>query len=226
MAWLRLMLYFGGVAGLLAVLVGLESRYPGTLRLEVTVDGASTSEFSPIETGQTLMLIVSGVILALVARGYAPQRPLAVLVGGIVLVCLLRELDFFLDRFVADGAWMMLTGVSVALVIAYVYRHRKRLSIALNRTWPSPGLLLLYAGSIVLFALAPILSFEPLWQSMMGDGYESRVTVAVDEFVELAGYLVCFSGIVEYSIEVRALAVREPAPIAVKRRRTRLGRKR
>lgn len=226
MAWLRLFSYFVGVAGLLAVLVALEAEHPGTLRFQLTVDGAETSEFSPVEIGQNLLLLASGTILALVARGYAPQRPLAILIGGIVLVCLLGEFDYFLDRLIVDDAWMMLTGVSAALVIAYVYRYGKRLQIALNRIWPSPGLVLLYAGAIILFALAPALSYESFWRSMMGVGYATRGLVAVDEIVELAGYLVCFAGIVEYSIEVRELSAREPAPLAVKRRRTRLGRRR
>jgi hypothetical protein len=211
------------------VLVLLEANYPGTLRLDVFGEATATvgtSEYSPIEIAQVVILAACGAILALIARDYPSQRPPAVLFGGVALVCMIRELDYFLDRLVAENAWQILVGVVAALAIAYCYRHRKRLAIALARLWPSSGLVMLFAGATLLFAVVRFVGSEALWQAIMGDGYRHVVAAAVDEFVELSGYLLWFVGTIEYSYEVRALAGREPEPAAVKRRRTQLGRHR
>ena len=155
MVWLRFLLYFGLIAAISAWLVTLEARHPGSLRLQEFVDpgdALGTSEFSPVEIVQVMILVACGAILALVARDYPSQRPPAILFGGVALVCLIRELDYFLDRLAAENAWQILIGVVAALVIAYCYRHRKRLAIALARLWPSSGLVMLFAGATLLFA--------------------------------------------------------------------------
>ena len=64
---------------------------------------------------------------------------MAFLFGGMALVFLIRELDYFLDRFVADNLWQVLIAIVGALIMAYTYRHIRRLRIALARIWPSPA---------------------------------------------------------------------------------------
>ena len=229
MVWLRFLAYFLLISGATALVVLLETRHPGSLRLlefvELT-DSSGTSEFSPIEIAQLVILFACGLVLLLVARDFPSQRPLAVLLGGIALVCLVRELDYFLDRYVAENAWQFLVGVPAALVIAYTYRHRRRLGIALGRLWPSAGLVLMFAGATLLFAVVRLLGSELFWQSMLGADFQRVVVNAVDELIELCGYLLWFVGVIEYTVEVRALAAREPEPVAVKRRRAQLARRR
>ena len=81
----------------------------------------------------------------------------------------IRELDYFLDRYVADGLWQVLIAVAGALVIAYAYRQRRRLQIALARLWPSPAMAMLFAGGVILFAFVRLVGHEPLWQAILGD---------------------------------------------------------
>ena len=229
MAWLRFLCYFALIGSATALFAAMEALYPGSLRLHEFVevsDTIGTSEYSPLEIAQLIVLAVSGCILWLVARDYPSQRPLAILIGGVALVCLIRELDYFLDRHLVQNAWQFLVGVSAALVITYVYRHRRRLTIALGRLWPSAGLVLVFAGATILFAVVRVVASETLWQSLLGDSYQRIAVNAVDELVETAGYLLWFVGVIEYTVEVRALAARDPEPAAVKRRRTRLGRRR
>jgi hypothetical protein len=229
MIWLRFLAYFALIAGMTALVVALESHHPGSLRLLVYVeptDSVGTSEFSPVEIAQLVILVAAGALLSLIARDYPSQRPLAILLGGIALVCLFRELDYFLDRHVVRNAWQFLVGVSGALVIAYTYRHRRRLGIAFGRLWPSAGIVLLFAGATILFAVVRILASESFWQAVLGASYERVVVNAVDELVELTGYLLWFVGVIEYTVEVRAVAAREPEPVAVKRRRAQLARRR
>lgn len=221
MAWFRYVLYFFGIALLTAVLVRLEVAHPGTLRLQEFVsegDEYGTSEFSTIEIIQLLILLTCGVLMGWVARQSQTQRPLAILFGGLALVFLIRELHYFFDQYIIDNLWQVLAGISGALLIAYCYRHLKRLNIALARIWPSPGLTLIFAGAVILFAYSMLVGHEPLWQAMLGDAYARIIKLAVEEFIELIGYLLWLIGTIEYVYQSKALMEREPQPAAVKRR--------
>jgi magnesium-transporting ATPase (P-type) len=224
MAWLRYLLYFISIAFVTWALTNMEIASPGSLKLHIVVsdtDVFGTSEFSPVEIIQAIILGVCGLIMTWVARYCPSQRPIAFGFGGLALIFLIRESDYFLDRFVADNAWQVLTAVFGALLVAYTYRHRKRLVIALARIWPSPGLTLLFAGAIILFAFVPLVGHEPLWRSILGETYLRITKLAIEEFMELMGYFLWMIGTVEYAFEARAIAYRKPQPAARRRRDTR-----
>jgi hypothetical protein len=221
MAWIRYLAYFVSVALVTWAITRLELSSPGSLKLHVTVnetDIYGTSEYSPVEIVQSIILLLCGFIMAWVARYCPSQRPLAFLVGGLALVFLIRELDYFFDRFIVDNLWQALIAVVSALIIAYTYRHRKRLVIALARIWPSPGLSLLFAGALILFAFAPVIGHEPLWQSIIGEHYLRVTKLAIEEFIELVGYFLWMIGTLDYAFQARAVAYRKPEPAARRRR--------
>lgn len=221
MPWLRLFLYFSAIAFVTWALTAMEIASPGSLKLHIVLsesDRFGTSEYSPIEIIQAIILGACGVIMWWVARYCPTQRPVAILFGGMALAFLIRELDYFLDRFVADNFWQVVIAVVGSLVIAYTLRHLKRLQIALGRIWPSPGLTLLFAGAVILFAFVRLVGHEPLWMSILGDDYRRIIKLAVEEFIELIGYFLWMIGTIEYAFQARAIAMAEPQPAARRRR--------
>lgn len=217
MVWFRYVLYFISIAFVTWALTQLEIASPGSLKLHVVVaesDIFGTSEFSPVEIIQTIILGICGLIMLWVARYCPSQRPIAFGFGGLALVFLIRESDYFLDRFVVDNLWQVLVAILGSLLIAYTYRHRKRLTIALARVWPSPGLTLLFAGAVILFAFVPLVGHEPLWQSILGDAYQRVIKLAIEEFIELMGYFLWMIGTLEYAFQARSIAYRKPQPAA------------
>lgn len=224
MALIRYLLYFIGIAIFTGLLTRLEIMSPGSLRLqEFTYPGdpLGTSEFSPVEIIQTGILLVCGLLYSWVAYYCPSQRPIAFLFGGLALAFMIRELDFFFDRYVADNFWQMLIGIIAALVIAYTYRHRRRFRIAWLRMWPSPGLTLLFAGATIMFAFSLLVGHEPLWQAILAENYHRIVKLAVEEFIELSAYFLWIIGTIEYTYQARAIAFSEPQAIAAKRRKGR-----
>ena len=221
MAWIRYLVYFIAVAFVTWAITALELASPGSLKLHVLVnptDTYGTSEFSPVEIIQAIVLVACGGIMAWVARCCPSQRPIAIPFGGLALAFFIRELDYFLDRFVADNFWQVMIAIVGSLVIAYTYRHRRRLQIALARLWPSPGLTLLFAGAVILFAFVRLVGHEPLWMSILGDDYRRVIKLAIEEFIELLGYFLWMIGTIEYAFQARAIAYREPQPAARRRR--------
>jgi len=221
MTWFRYVLYFISIAFVTWALTQMEIASPGSLKLHVVVsesDVYGTSEFSPVEIIQAIILGICGLIMLWVARYCPSQRPIAFGFGGLALVFLIRESDYFLDRFIADNLWQVLVAIIGSLLIAYTYRHRKRLTIALARIWPSPGLTLLFAGAVILFAFAPLVGHEPLWQSILGDAYQRVIKLAIEEVIELMGYYLWMIGTIEYAFQARAIAYRAPQPAARRKR--------
>ncbi len=224
MVWPRYLIYFIGVALVTWVLTQLEASFPGSLKLHVpgyAADPLGTSEFSPIEIMQPFILGVCGLLLAWVANYCPSQRPIAFPFGGLALAFLIRECDYFLDRYVIDNLWQVLVGVALALVIAYTFRVRRRIPIAWARIWPSPGLALWFAGAIILFVFVQFVGHEPLWMSILGDDYQRVAKLAVEEFIELLGYFLWLIGTIEYTYQARAIAYRKPRPAAQRRRQKR-----
>lgn len=224
MAWIRYVLYFIAVTLITWGLTQMEIAAPGSLNLHILpADTAvrGTSEYSPVEIIQAIMLVVCGGLMAWVARYCPSQRQIAILLGGVALACLIRENDYFLDRFVADNLWQVLVAIVGALVIAYTYRHRRRLRVALGRIWPSPGLTLLFAGALILFSFGLLVGHEPLWMSILGDAYQRVIKLAIEEFIELSGYFLWMIGSIEYAIQARAIAYRQALPAAARRRQRR-----
>ncbi|MGI9272831.1 MAG: hypothetical protein ACR2QT_13725 [Woeseiaceae bacterium] len=221
MAWVRYIFYFLGVAFVTWALTQLEISFPGSLKLHIYLnegDQFGTSEFSPIEIIQPMILGICGLLMAWVAKYCPAQRPIAIPFGGLALAFFIRELDFYIDRYLADNLWQVLVAVAGALVITYVYRQRRRMKIAWARVWPSPGMALLFAGALILFAFVRLVGHEPLWQSILGVDYQRVVKLAVEEFIELSGYFLWLIGTIEYAIQARAIAYREPQPAAQRRR--------
>ncbi len=223
MAWLRYPLYFLGVGLITWLLTSMEIWSPGSLRLHVLHPGDTygTSEYSPIEIIQPLILAICGLLMLWVTRTYPPQRPLAFAFGGLALMFLIRELDYFLDRYIADNVWQVLIVIAGSLLIAYTYRHSLRLRIAFIRIWPSPGLTLFFAGAVILFAFVRLVGHEPLWMSILDDNYRRAYKLAVEEFIELSGYFLWLIGSFEYAFQVRAMATAEPRHVAQRKREQR-----
>lgn len=224
MVWPRYIAYFGGITFLTWMLTQLEVSFPGSLALQIIEnpgDAYSTSEYSPLEIIQPLILGVCGLLMAWVARYCPSQRPIAFPFGGIALAFLISELSFFLNYYVINNLGQVFIVIVMALLIVYTYRARKRLRVAWGRVWPSPAVAMIFTGAVISFAFVRLVSQEQLWMSILGSNYQYVVKVAVEEFIELIGYMLWLIGTIEYTYQARAIAYREPQPAAQRRRQRR-----
>lgn len=220
MVLIRYILYFVGIALVTALLTQMEVLWPGSLKFHYVPPGATlgTSEYSPLEIMQVVILGVCGLLYAWVAQHCPSQRPVAFMFGALALAFLIRELDYFLDRWVADNFWQVALAIAAALIITYTYRHWRRFRVAWLRVWPSPGIALLFAGACIHFAFVRFVGHEPLWLAILGDDYERLIKLALEEFIETMGYFLWLIGTIEYTYQARAIAVREPQPAVARRR--------
>lgn len=224
MVQFRYLLYFLGIGLLAWLLTQMEIMAPGSLRLHVYAspdDALGTSEFSPVEFIQVTILAICGTMYAWVARHCPSQRPVAIPFGGLAAIFIIRELDYYLDKLIAENLWQVVCAVIGSLLIAYLWQYRRRFRIAWLRIWPSPGLTLLFAGAAIVFMFVGLIGQESFWQALLGDNYQRVVVLAAEELTEIAGYYFWLIGTVEYTYQARAIAMRKPMPRAARRRQKR-----
>jgi len=160
--------------------------------------GVRTSEFSAVELTQNLLLIFSGGLFVWVAVRDRLRRPMAVGFVALFGLCLIRELDYFLDFYVIDNLWQVLGGLLLSAVLVYIARNLDRFVQGWRRSWPSAGLAIIIGGFILLLPYAQLIGHGPLWHDIMGDSYDRVFKVIVEEFMELGAYMLITVGSIEF----------------------------
>ena len=197
---LRYLAYTFAVFLGMTLIIAIVSRTPGGLGFDRAVVGIGrrTSEFSPVELMQDVLLLLSAAGFAWVAWRDRLRRPMAFSLSFLMLGCLVRELDFFLDYYVVDNLWQVLFALLISFALVYGIRHRSGLLQGWKRSWPSAGLALIMGGFIVVVPFAQLVGHGALWEGILGDNYVRVVKVAAEEFAELGGYVLIAVGTVEF----------------------------
>jgi hypothetical protein len=197
---LRYLVYALVVALLSFGLIAAAYYFPESLKFDRAVTGISarTSEFSPVETLQNVLLLLCAAIFGWVAYQDRLRRPMALALVAVFAACLIRELDFFLDFYVIDNLWQVLCAIIGSFTVAYIWRNWQRFKLGWRRSWPSAGIAIIIAGLILLVPYAQLIGHAPLWQGVMGDSYARVVKVIAEEFVELGAYILIAMGSVEF----------------------------
>lgn len=197
---LRYLGYTLGVFLIMTLILAVAQRAPGGLGFSRVLGSvtAPTSELSPVEQLQNLLLLLSAGMFAWVAWRDRLRRPMAMSLVLLMLACLIRELDFFLDFYVADNVWQVLCGLLLTMLVVYSVRNRMRFAQGWKRSWPSAGLAMIMGGFILLVPFAQLVGHQALWQGILGEDYIRVVKVATEEFVELGAYLLIAIGTIEF----------------------------
>ena len=176
------------------------ARLPAGLQFERLVPhlDLTTSEFSLVEMLQNGLLLVCMAMFAWIAWRDRLRRPMALGFCALFAVCLIRELDFFLDFYVVDNLWQVLCVMILAVTFVYLGRHRERFLKGVHRSWPSTGLAIILVAFILLVPFAQLMGHKPLWEEIMGDSYVRLMKIAAEEFIELGAYMLLTIGASEF----------------------------
>jgi len=197
---LRYFLYTVAIAAGTILLVGLAWVRPESLAFDRQLPGVPvpTSELSPVEMLQNLLLLVCIGMFGWIAVRDRLRRPMAMMFVAIFSCFLVRELDFFLDFYIVDNLWQVLCALILSIALVYTGRNWDRFVQGWRRSWPSPGLAIVIAGVMLLIPYAQLIGHGPLWKGIMGDDYVRIVKVVTEEFVELGAYALITIGCGEF----------------------------
>ena len=197
---LRFLLYAIGVTLVTGLVVWSAENTPDGLALARPVPGSSltTTEFSLLELLQHLLLLFCALIFGWIAFRDRLRRPLALGFASIFVICLIRELDFFLDRYLIDNLWPAIAALLTVVSGVYLFRHWRRVEAGWHRSWPSAGLAIVIAGLILLVIFTQLLSRQTVWEATLGEDYVRAAVLAFEELSELGAYLVIALGSLEF----------------------------
>ena len=172
---------------------------PLMVYLDILYFGGDIGDRTLTEITQSLLLVAAVVMFALRARALPAQRGFLVLVAGFFLCMLIREQDGWLDN-VRHGFWLPLALAVAVLAIGYAARYARHSVLPpMARFIGSHGYYYVFFGLVILLVFSRVFgSGNLLWESLMAESYEGRFKNAIQEGLELLGYILIFLGAVSF----------------------------
>ncbi|MCI0511339.1 hypothetical protein C8E00_102132 [Chromohalobacter marismortui] len=155
------------------------------------------TESSLTELMQSTLLLISALMM-----GYLHRRPSAIphvslLMGAFLFASYVRENDYWLDRYVFDGAWQVIVILVVLPALFVVIRQRHAFVAEFKSISNSLGLGMFTAGFLTTYVFSRLYGRSAFWEAMLGDHYQRVIKDAAEEVTELAGYMLLFFACIE-----------------------------
>lgn len=192
-AALRFFLYCLVMAGILLCMVWDVRHSPRELLF---------SEHSLLEYMQEGILLLISVLCVLIGRFDKNNGPLAHLLGGAAIIAFIRELDFFFDEYLFDGAWQLLVSIAFCIIFLKLYPLRNKLRANINDFITRPSFGIIVSGFMTVFVFSRLFGWKGVWQAIMEEHYIRVVKNAAEEGTELLGFLLILIGAVELFLEI------------------------
>ena len=156
------------------------------------------NESSMIEQFQLIYLCVCMVLFFLSAKIKSSRMSLSVLLAGMALIALIRELDYFFDNYVFDGAWQTIAFLVALTTGFFVIKFRQGLKLSIQEFTSKASFGYMTSAFVVLFIFSRIIGKQVLWRAVMGENYLRVVKSFVEESTELFGYTLLLIAAIEF----------------------------
>ncbi len=146
-------------------------------------------ERSWLEMKQSALLLLAQISLVMhfVLRR-EKSGVLAVMIALVLLCFQIRELDYWLDRYVFDGAWQTLVTITVLGLFAFWWKWRGAFAEQLDSFQRHSAFGMLLAG-VLTIAFSRMFGVGDFWELVMGDQYMRSVKNAAEEGTETFAYV-------------------------------------
>ena len=172
---------------LIMILVAI--TVPMLVYLDMVIFFGNVRELSLTEASQLLLLGVSTIFFASGALRL-PQRAsyLWVMTFLSLLICI-RESDGLLDMIV-HGFWLYPAIVCIVAGLMIIWRNADACSAGFLRHFSTRHGTLVFFGLFALIGFSRAFGSGDLWRPILADGYTPSTKAAIQEGLELLGYLV------------------------------------
>lgn len=166
--------------------------------VDLTDQPIAFNESSIIEQFQLIYLCVCMVLFILSAKIKSSRMSLSVLLAGMALIALIRELDYFFDNYVFDGAWQTIAFLVALTTGFFVIKFRQGLKSSIQEFTSKASFGYMTSAFVVLFIFSRIIGKQVLWKAVMGENYLRVVKSFVEESTELFGYTLLLIAAIEF----------------------------
>ncbi len=179
----------------LLILILLMIVPPLFVWIDFTILKTNLSEYSLTEFTQEFLILASFIILFFKTYKNRENRGFLILPVGLFLVMFIREGDYYWDK-IMNGLWTILA-VSTFLISVYIaYRHRQTIIPTLSTYWNTRGFGYLIVGLLIVLLFSRIFGTGDLWRAILKENYIGYYKTAIQEGLELLGYLIIFYGVI------------------------------
>lgn len=154
-------------------------------------------ESSFVELSQEFMLLIISAIFLRLAYRYQSSRNLHILIAGLFLCMLIRELDSVLDH-IHHGIWIYPALATTFICLGYTLQSPKDTLKQLAAFPANPHYGFMLSGLICVLVFSRLIGITALWKGQMGVFYMREVKNIVEEGVEFFGYALCFVATLYY----------------------------
>lgn len=162
----------------------------------------SFSELGFTELCQSIVLAASTLLLWMSsARRELPT--VSLLLFALIFASLIREQDFYLDKYVFDGAWQLLVTLVLLPCLTLVLWRRRRFVAEFACYSNSFSFGLFASGFLVTYVFSRLYGRSEMWKAILGEHYQRTFKDAAEEITELLGYSLILIAIIELVLLTR-----------------------
>lgn len=171
-----------------AELIRFDALYP--------INNEYFSEVSRTEFAQSAILLVLFVFYLLLGKRYRAVQPVTNFVSLFVLMSLIREQNNFIH-------WWFWPVLLLFFVAAWlVWRDFSKIKKATVEFFSQPASVWLFAGILVTYVFSRLMGRSKFWLLYYDESIYRFAKSAVEEGLELMGYLLMFFSAIEFSVLV------------------------
>ncbi|MDX1564454.1 MAG: hypothetical protein R3236_03560 [Phycisphaeraceae bacterium] len=168
-------------------------------------------EKNGLENFQLALALAVTVGLAVTAWRKPPVRQGFIYMALLAALAVTREIDFILDVLLPGLSWKLTVAILFTVANANALWRWRRFWPQISHLSGTGGGAMIWAGFVVVVALAQWLGHQDLWRPIMEEAYSRQFKRVMEEIVETFGYLLIFFGTIEAMIRARRI---DPAPTA------------
>lgn len=185
------------------VLILIMSLVPILIYVDVEVLGNGISEFSLTEILQSLLILISSVLFIIISITDKQNKKVAVGLAGLFTAMFVREGDYFLDK-IADNMWQITVVLIFLMTIYHMFRANDQFLTSLLNFSTLRSFPYILIGLLIIILFSRIFGTGSLWRIVLGTSYSHLFKTAIQEGLELLGYLILFVGVVRVNNEIKA----------------------
>ena len=184
--------------GLLTALV------PYLMKVDILILKNQMSEISLTELSQQALLVIGVMVFYWSAKADKKGRSFWVLVAGFLSCMLIRELDYYLDSIV-HGFWVYPAVILATATIVYAIKNTQNLVETATSFKTTHSYFNILMGLLIILFFSRLFGTGSLWSEIMQADYQHLYKTAIQESLELLGYLFLAIGSVQHGLGIKKL---------------------
>ncbi len=187
----------------LLTLIGMSIFAVGAVYFDVVALKNGLTEKSLTEFSQQLLLLLSAALFFYAGKKANDARPFNVFMGSMFTTMLVRECDVYFDV-IQHGSWVYPATALILFTLVYTFKNKTHFFTALRSYFSTRSYIFVLIGFLLVIVFSRTFgSGNIIWKPLMGSDYHVIYKSAMQEGLELFGYLFILYGSVLQTLMIK-----------------------